>query len=86
MSTRYLTALRPSPEELVPTLPDNEQVAIDLILELTLHDDCCIWDGKRYQQLRELVPDDARRGYLGTLCKQLRLLGVSIRPRADGLW
>ena len=81
-----LLALHPSPEDLVLTLPTNEQVAVDLILELTLPNDCCTWDGKRYQELRDLVPDDARRGYLGTLCKQLRELGASIRPRTEGSW
>lgn len=81
----YPTTLHPSPEDLVLTLPDNEQIAVDLILEMTMPDDCCAWDGKRYQELRELVPNDARRGYLGTLCKQLRLLGVSIRPRMENL-
>lgn len=80
----YSLALRPSPEEIARDLPVNEQVALDLILELTMPDDCCVWDGKRYQDLRALVPDASRRGYLGTLCKQLRESGASIRPRTEG--
>lgn len=85
MKAWYPTALRPSPEEIVDALPPDEQVAVDLILELTQPDECCVFDGKHYQALRDLVPNDARRGYLGTLCTQLRLLGVTIRPRTEAL-
>lgn len=64
----WTTAVSPSPQELFARLDDAERIAIDLILQ----------DGHEDPRLVALVPDEKRRGYLGTLAMQLRALGVTL--------
>lgn len=81
--------LQPSPEELVRMLVDDELVALDLLLErhADSRDVRANWDDPADvddAELRQLVPDPKRRGAVVTVARQLRQVGISIRPRRDG--
>ena len=69
----YSTTVSPSPRDLVARLSDEECVAIDLLLQ----------DGHEDPRLIALVPDEKRRGYLGTLAAQLRALGFTLSESPD---
>jgi hypothetical protein len=80
--------LHPSPEELVGMLVDDELVALDLLLErhADSHDLRASWDDLADVddvELRQLVPDPKRRGTVVTIARQLRQVGISIRPRKE---
>jgi hypothetical protein len=83
--------LRPTTEDLIAALSAEEQVAIDLLLDRSLSDrdlraavgDPAVADLDEADQevLQRLVPDRARRGAIVSLARQLRQVGVTIRPR-----
>lgn len=84
-----MIVLQPSPEELVRMLVDDELVALDLLLErhADSRDVRANWDDPADvddAELRQLVPDPKRRGVVVTVARQLRQVGISIRPRRDG--
>jgi hypothetical protein len=83
---RPLMELRPSPEDLVGMLVEEELVALDLLLDrlpIGDKDERDMRDPADFDdpQLRLLVPDPVRRGTVVTVARQLRQIGVSIRPR-----
>jgi hypothetical protein len=79
------TLVSPSPRELVEQLSSEERVAIDLILERGY--DRQPRSGESPPNFDadplfgKLVPDKERRGYLITLSRQLRALGVTLHDR-----
>lgn len=86
--------LRPSPEDLVRMLVDDELVALDLLLERmptvdrdrrdTPNDPAAAdLEGNDQEALCRLVADPGRRGVVVTIARQLRQLGVTIRPRNE---
>jgi hypothetical protein len=88
--------LRPLPEDLINTLAENERVALDLLLERLPLDDRDTRNGNwaapatadmlglaDQQTLRDLIPNAHRRGAVITTARQLRQLGVTIRPRRE---
>ena len=68
-------SISPSPREFVDQLTSEERVAIDLILE---RGDEHLDSDPHFDKL---VPDKERRGYLITLARQLRALGVTLHDR-----
>lgn len=74
MNTRLLTvtAVSPSPQDLIARCSDAEQVAIDLILDPS---QCKEAD----QLLDRLVPDPKRQNYLRALVGQLKRLGIDLQ-------
>lgn len=90
-----MLVLHPSPEELIASLDDDELIALDLLLERLPNgdvdrrakmDDPAVADlGSADQsRLQGLVPDPIRRGRVVTVARQLRRLGIEIRPRREG--
>lgn len=88
-----MLSLRPSPEDLLAALPEDELIILDLLFEKLPLDgkadresfDALATDAglspKDQQLFRQAVPDENRRGYLISLVRQVRQLGISIRPR-----
>lgn len=68
--------LRPTPEDLIATLSDDELVALDHLLAHQWSD-----VGVDLDLLARIVPNVARRSLLGTLARQVDLLGTAILPR-----
>lgn len=79
------TLVSPSPRELVEQLSSEERVAIDLILERSYDrqprsgEEPPNFDADPH--FGKLVPNKERRGYLITLSRQLRALGVTLHDR-----
>ena len=66
----------PSPRDMVSALDDSERVAIDLIMQTDMSDEC-IWS----YTIIELVYDDKKRQRLLGIARQLRSLGVTVHDR-----
>jgi hypothetical protein len=79
-SFQVWTTVSPSPRDLVNRLDPGERVAVDLILERNF--DAITSDGGSAHVdeplFIQLVPDRQRRGYLITLTRQLRALGITL--------
>ncbi len=89
-----MMVLRPSPEDLIGMLVDDELVALDLLLErLPINDrerrnsvnDPAVADlsDRDQETFAKMVSSPGRRGVVVTIARQLRQLGVTIRPRAE---
>jgi ABC-type iron transport system FetAB permease component len=89
-----MMVLRPSPEDLIKMLVDDELVALDLLLERlptkeqerrdNVNGPAVADLGDADQEtFAKMVPNAVRRGVVVTISRQLRQLGVTIRPRAE---